>query len=258
MNVNKSTVSVHRSPASPADRHDSLLVVGPASSLAKPRDFLTHADSGTPLLVIRQEDGSVRGFLNVCRHRGVRVVDEPCGNQRTFSCPYHGWTYGADGALKGIPFRQGFDEINRDERGLVGVSAIELGGLIWAMPTREGGPNVEHASGPIQDLMHDVALGELDAHQDRLFVSSTPDEVETILSAVFGRRNSHTRSLTSDTLLVWVDGGYLVCSTFLRPGLTSSAVNWWWFGADGDTELAQMRSDLTSAFADVILETRGV
>ena len=53
------------------------------------------------------------------------------GCARAFSCPYHAWTYGLDGRLKGIPGQQGFPDLDRDQHGLVAVSAIEAGGIVY-------------------------------------------------------------------------------------------------------------------------------
>ncbi|RXM07774.1 Rieske (2Fe-2S) protein, partial [Citrobacter sp. AAK_AS5] len=79
--------------------------------------------AGVPLLVVRQEDGTVRAFANVCRHRGARVVEEVCGNARSFRCPYHGWTYGSDGRLRAIPERAAVSGIDQSERALVPLPA---------------------------------------------------------------------------------------------------------------------------------------
>ena len=55
-----------------------------------------------PLVVVRQPDGSVKGFVNVCRHRGSTLLTAPCGDGlRSIRCPYHAWTYGLDGAPHG-------------------------------------------------------------------------------------------------------------------------------------------------------------
>lgn len=76
-------------------------------------------------------------FLNVCRHRGTRVEDAPCGRDRkAFVCPYHAWSYARDGRLLGIPHDDGFAGIDRSARGLVRVPAGEAGGLVWIRPTR--------------------------------------------------------------------------------------------------------------------------
>src|SRR5437667_7513253 len=72
---------------------DGPINVGLSALLPKPGDWLTHDWAGVPILLVRRADGSLGAFLNVCRHRGARVVDG-CGNgARDFACPYHGWTY---------------------------------------------------------------------------------------------------------------------------------------------------------------------
>lgn len=105
--------------------------------LAAPGDFVTHDLSGVPLLVVRGDDGEVKAFLNVCRHRGTRVEDLPCGNgKRAFVCPYHSWSYARDGHLLGIPHEAGFAGIDKTTRGLVRIPAGEAGGLVWVRASR--------------------------------------------------------------------------------------------------------------------------
>ena len=76
--------------------------VGRASALAKPGDFITYELAGQPIFVIRDGDGALRAQSNVCLHR-MSTLLEGCGNRRAISCPYHGWTYNLDGALRGAP-----------------------------------------------------------------------------------------------------------------------------------------------------------
>jgi phenylpropionate dioxygenase-like ring-hydroxylating dioxygenase large terminal subunit len=110
------------------------LAIGHRSELAHPGDFITHDASGTPLLVVRREDGGLDGFINVCRHRGTRVESAPRGNKRAFSCPYHGWTYGKEGRLVTIPHERGFACVDKASRGLVRVAAGEAAGLVFVRP----------------------------------------------------------------------------------------------------------------------------
>ena len=107
------------------------------SELPSPGSFVTHDASGVPLLVVRGDDGGVSAFLNVCRHRGTRVENAPCGHdKKAFVCPYHAWSYARDGHLLGIPHDDGFAGIDRSARGLVRVPAGEAGGLVWVRPSR--------------------------------------------------------------------------------------------------------------------------
>jgi phenylpropionate dioxygenase-like ring-hydroxylating dioxygenase large terminal subunit len=81
--------------------------VGLSCLLPKPGDFMTLDETGVPALLVRRDDGSLGAFLNVCRHRGSRVA-EGCGNAKLFTCPYHAWTYGTDGKLRGRPDERSF------------------------------------------------------------------------------------------------------------------------------------------------------
>jgi phenylpropionate dioxygenase-like ring-hydroxylating dioxygenase large terminal subunit len=82
--------------------------------LADPGSWLSRTVGGVPIVVVRQPDHTLRALVNVCRHRGAPVV--PSGDAgrraRSFSCPYHGWVYGTDGALSARPLSQGaFDDV---------------------------------------------------------------------------------------------------------------------------------------------------
>ena len=77
--------------------------VGHASEVKNPGDFRTRQVANRPVIFCRDRKGEVRALFNVCRHRGALVCREREGNARQFQCMYHGWTYNADGSLKGIP-----------------------------------------------------------------------------------------------------------------------------------------------------------
>jgi phenylpropionate dioxygenase-like ring-hydroxylating dioxygenase large terminal subunit len=108
------------------------ICVGRREELNQAGDFMALNLGGEPVLVVRDEEGTLRAFSNVCRHRGA-VIAEGKGNARFQSCPYHGWTYDAQGRLlgtPGIPKREDFDRANcrlpefacRDWLGFVFVS----------------------------------------------------------------------------------------------------------------------------------------
>jgi phenylpropionate dioxygenase-like ring-hydroxylating dioxygenase large terminal subunit len=83
--------------------------VAGSSSIPTPGAWLSLTPFDVPLLLVRQSDGAVHAFLNVCRHRGARVVAEGSGTEaRAFICPYHAWTYQPDGDLRGVPDSFGF------------------------------------------------------------------------------------------------------------------------------------------------------
>ncbi len=83
-------------------RHWQML--GPISRLAKPRDYLAVDVAGWKLFALRGDDGVLRGFHNVCRHRGARILQEGAGTCQQLRCPYHNWIYNSDGTLRNAPW----------------------------------------------------------------------------------------------------------------------------------------------------------
>ena len=96
-------------------------VVGRVDQVREIGQFFTTELAGEPLVVVRGEDGFLRAFFNVCRHHAAAVVPEPHGCARQFRCPYHGWTYGIDGALKGMVEFEGVCDFDRSKNGLVPI-----------------------------------------------------------------------------------------------------------------------------------------
>jgi glycine betaine catabolism A len=89
------------------------VLAGHQSQIAQPGDFFVPDVAGESLIVTRDKNGEVRGFYNVCRHRGTRLCEEPSGHSAVIQCPYHAWTYGLDGRLIGSPHMdevRGFDK----------------------------------------------------------------------------------------------------------------------------------------------------
>jgi len=77
--------------------------VGRSSSLPNAGDYMTYELAGQPVVILRDREDQLRAFSNVCLHRMSTIV-EGCGNKRVLVCPYHAWTYGLDGQLRGAPF----------------------------------------------------------------------------------------------------------------------------------------------------------
>lgn len=105
--------------------------VGHVSQLVEPGDYLTVDLGRDNVVVIRNKDRTLRGFLNVCRHRGSRLLDGQGSCQGVIKCPYHGWTYTFDGRLLGVPKEYDFPEIDRDEHGLHEVEVEDFHGLVF-------------------------------------------------------------------------------------------------------------------------------
>src|SRR5216117_3806935 len=98
-------------------------MVGRIEQVEKPGQFVTANVAGEPIVVVRGNDGLLRGFFNVCRHHAAAVVTEPCGQASILHCPYHGWNYGLDGSLKGMPEFEDVKNFERQQNGLVPVKS---------------------------------------------------------------------------------------------------------------------------------------
>lgn len=103
----------------------------PENGDAKPIEFL-----GQPLLLVRDKDGDVRVFHNICRHRGMILVEEPRKIEGAIRCPYHSWCYSTKGKLVATPHVGGaghntHESINKSELGLSEVRSHIWRDVIW-------------------------------------------------------------------------------------------------------------------------------
>ncbi|MBV9860347.1 MAG: Rieske 2Fe-2S domain-containing protein [Alphaproteobacteria bacterium] len=138
------------------------IMVGLSCLLPRPGDWMTHDHAGVPILFVRAPDGSLGAFLNVCRHRGARVA-EGCGGgaATSFSCPYHAWTYGPDGALLSRPDDRSFAGAPKGEYGLRALPVAEKHGTIWVRPAP--GPQID-VDAVLGGLVPDIAAYGLDTY----------------------------------------------------------------------------------------------
>jgi choline monooxygenase len=142
----------------------SWVWLGDTEDLQQPGDFITGQIGYQPVLVIRQEDGSVKGFLNNCRHRASGLAFEPAGHcGRTLTCPYHNWAYAIDGRLVGVPDepRMYPEGLRREEFGLVPIRVeVAWDKLVFGCLSRKTVPFREWV-GPIVERYDRYVFGKM-------------------------------------------------------------------------------------------------
>ena len=125
-------------------------VVCHESELVEPGEWRSLEYLGESVIVIRGDDGQVRGFSNVCRHRGSRLVDGTGGCAKVLTCPYHAWSYGRDGRLVGVPHRHEYPGLETEKLGLHRVTLENWRGFIF-VTLEPGGPSVAQMMAPYED-----------------------------------------------------------------------------------------------------------
>ena len=123
-------------------------VVGRADQVRENGQFFTADLASEPLVMARGEDGQLRAFYNVCRHHAAAVVTEAQGCAKQFRCPYHGWTYGIDGTLKGMVEFDGVCNFDRAKNGLVPVRVDVWENLVFV--------NLDGRAAPLRDFLGTV------------------------------------------------------------------------------------------------------
>jgi phenylpropionate dioxygenase-like ring-hydroxylating dioxygenase large terminal subunit len=127
------------------------MVVARESDVARAGDCFPVDELGDALLLVRGEHGAVRTFHNTCRHRGTRLVSTK-STARHITCPYHGWTYGLDGRLVGVPKIAGFDGLEKEHHGLLAVRTECWGGFVWITFNAEAPPVAQYLGALAEQL----------------------------------------------------------------------------------------------------------
>lgn len=145
----------------------SWQVVCHESDLPQIGDFQRLDFVGRPIFAVRGDDGAIRAFYNVCRHRAARLLDGDgsgagrCARSRIV-CPYHGWTYGLDGKLRGLPDAASYDGLERSEWGLKSPELEIWQGFVFVR-CRPGGPTVAEIMAPYAELIDAYRIPEMKA-----------------------------------------------------------------------------------------------
>ncbi len=137
------------------------MLAGHVSDLRNPRDFITFEGFGERAIVLRGNDGELRAFHNVCRHRGARLLEKKRGScPHALSCPFHGWTYDLSGKLIGIPARDTFDNLVQEENSLVPVEMETWMGFVFIRFV-PGGPSLAESMAPVESMVAPYRIDEM-------------------------------------------------------------------------------------------------
>jgi choline monooxygenase len=141
--------------------------VAHTAQLAEPGAFVARRAGDVPVVVVRGQDGELRAFVNVCRHRGSLLV-EGTGARASIQCPYHAWTYDLDGTLRRAPRAEREPGFDASRLGLVPLALDTWGPLVFVNPDREAAPLAE-TLGDLPDLVRSAGI-DLDALEHRIHV----------------------------------------------------------------------------------------
>ncbi len=141
--------------------HDWVMV-GRSGSIPNPGDYVTAFLGQRPIIVMRQQDGSIRTMANYCLHRYVKLL-EGCGSTKSIVCPYHCWAYKLDGELMGVPEREGFRPDDIEGMALETLATDEYLGYVFVALKKD--------LQPVSERLHPLGLVlknfELDGYEDR-------------------------------------------------------------------------------------------
>jgi choline monooxygenase len=139
-------------------------VIARTEQLRQRGDYVTAEFGGEPVLAVRGADGILRAFFNVCRHHAAAVATGPSGHTQSFRCPYHGWNYGLDGTLKGMPEFAGVCNFDQSANGLVPVAIDTWEQFVFVNLTDESEPLAHYLGDDLVALVAPLELKLLYFH----------------------------------------------------------------------------------------------
>jgi carnitine monooxygenase subunit len=139
----------------------SWQVVCHVSDVPRPGDYHSFDFLGESVIVVRGDDGAVRGFHNVCRHRASRLLEGPKGHcGKRITCGYHAWTYALDGRLVGVPQRDAFKGLDVSRHGLAPLDLEVFMGFVFVR-FAPGLPSVREMAAPYSNELAAYRMEEL-------------------------------------------------------------------------------------------------
>jgi phenylpropionate dioxygenase-like ring-hydroxylating dioxygenase large terminal subunit len=169
-------VDAYRDPERWAREMDAIfrrspVVVALTAHLPQTGSYRALDAAGIPVLSVRQSDGSVRVFLNACRHRGSHVCDPGMGKTRRFTCPYHSWSYDVSGRLAALPGAKNFGELDLSTLGLTELASEERAGMVFAVLTPGVALDLDSWLGSYGEVLETLGLANMHYYEERVLVS---------------------------------------------------------------------------------------
>ena len=166
----------------------SWQLAGRVDLLRQAGDYIScELPGGEPVLVVRGTDGRLRGFFNVCRHHAAAVATEPEGSVQMLRCPYHGWTYSLDGALKGTPDFAGVCDFDRAANGLVPLDVEVWEQWVFVRVGESGSSLQEFLGAGLIGQVRQLRLDDLHWTERRRSVLDCNWKVRTTISTALPR-----------------------------------------------------------------------
>jgi phenylpropionate dioxygenase-like ring-hydroxylating dioxygenase large terminal subunit len=161
----RNDVAVYTDPVRHAAERQKLFRETPvvaclSSDLPKPGSYRLFDETGVPIVVVRGGDGDVRAFLNICMHRGARLVREREGTAKLFTCWFHGWSFDTKGNLAAVPEKERFEGSLAQSEHLISVPAAERYGLVFVQATPGSTMDIDKHLGSFAPVLDALELNE--------------------------------------------------------------------------------------------------
>ena len=139
----------------------SWQIICHANDIPKPGDWHKLNILNESIIAIRGNDGQIRAFANVCRHRGMQLLDGAAGCAKKLVCSYHAWVYELDGKLSGVPMKSDYPEFDLADNGLFPMKCEVWQGFIFIRLNDDGGPSVAEMMAPADAEIAPYRLDEM-------------------------------------------------------------------------------------------------